>query len=186
MRGDAGACAIAAVESDSRRVVPGALFVALRGEHFDGHAYVAQAIAAGAAAVVVDSPVRLSSQTVLVDRARYAARASSLAAAFYGDPSHALDVVGVTGTNGKTTTVHMLRGILEQAGVPTERSARRGLVRDERSNARAHDAVASRTARTARGDARRRRARGRDGGQRTRSRSAASTTSAFAPACSPT
>ena len=120
VRGDAASRAIAAVESDSRRVVPGALFVALRGEHADGHAFVAQAIAAGAAAVVVEAPpALLPSQTVLVAVADTRRALSSLAAAFYGDPSHALDVVGVTGTNGKTTTVHMLRGILEQAGVPT-------------------------------------------------------------------
>jgi UDP-N-acetylmuramoyl-L-alanyl-D-glutamate--2,6-diaminopimelate ligase len=120
VRGDAASRAIAAVESDSRRVVPGALFVALRGEHADGHAFVAQAIAAGAAAVVVEAPpALLPSRTVLVAVADTRRALSSLAAAFYGDPSHALDVVGVTGTNGKTTTVHMLRGILEQAGVPT-------------------------------------------------------------------
>ncbi len=117
VRGDASG-AICAIESDSRRIVPGALFVALHGEHSDGHAFVAQAIAAGAAAVVVDAAVPVASETVAIAVNDTRRALSTLAAAFYGDPSHALDVVGVTGTNGKTTTVHMLRGILEEAGIP--------------------------------------------------------------------
>ncbi len=110
--------AIRAIESDSRGIAPGALFVALHGERSDGHAFVAQAIAAGAVAVVVDSAVQVPSETVAIAVNDTRRALSTLAAAFYRDPSHALDVVGVTGTNGKTTTVHMLRGILEEAGIP--------------------------------------------------------------------
>jgi len=118
VRGDVSR-AINAIESDSRRVRPGALFVALHGEHADGHAFVSQAVAAGAVAVVVDSAMRAPSETVAVSVSDTRRALSTLAAAFYGDPSHAVDVVGVTGTNGKTTTVHMLRGILDEAGIPT-------------------------------------------------------------------
>ena len=111
-----------AVTIDSRAVRPGALFVAIRGERSDGHAFVGEALAAGACAVVVardavrDLP-NTGATIVSVDDTRRAL--SRLAATFFGDPSRALAAIGVTGTNGKTTTVHLVRAILETAGVPT-------------------------------------------------------------------
>jgi UDP-N-acetylmuramoyl-L-alanyl-D-glutamate--2,6-diaminopimelate ligase len=111
---------ISSIEIDSREVRPGALFVALRGQRGDGHAFVAQAIAAGAAAVLVEdayTPALGASATVVhVPDTR--AALSPLAAAFYGDPSQSLDVIGVTGTNGKTTTTRMIAAILGAAGTP--------------------------------------------------------------------
>ncbi len=111
---------VTGVENDSRNVRPGALFVALRGAHEDGHTFLPDAIANGAVAVVLEvSPaVRLPSRVCVVTVADSRRALSTLAATFYGDPSHALDVVGVTGTNGKTTTVHMLQAVLDGAGVP--------------------------------------------------------------------
>ncbi len=109
---------VVSLEIDSRRVSPGALFVALAGEQTDGHAYIDRAIAAGAVAVVVeaarglDLPPHIT--TLHVPDSRRAL--SRIAAAFYGDPSHAMTVVGVTGTNGKTTTTRMIAAIFEAAG----------------------------------------------------------------------
>jgi UDP-N-acetylmuramoyl-L-alanyl-D-glutamate--2,6-diaminopimelate ligase len=110
---------VTGIENDSRNVRPGALFVAVRGTHDDGHAFLADAIANGAVAAVLEAPpaVSLPSRVAIVTVADSRRALSTLAAAFYGDPSHALDVVGVTGTNGKTTTVHMLQAVLDVAGV---------------------------------------------------------------------
>lgn len=110
---------VTSIATDSREVIPGALFVALRGGRHDGHAFVAQALANGAAAVVVQHGNDVCAQAAVVVSVADTYRALSvLAAAFYGDPSRALRVAGVTGTNGKTTTVQMLRAILDDAAIP--------------------------------------------------------------------
>jgi UDP-N-acetylmuramoyl-L-alanyl-D-glutamate--2,6-diaminopimelate ligase len=111
---------VTAITIDSRAVTPGALFVALRGERADGHAYVGQAISKGAIAIVVEAAhqphVPAHVTVVHVPDTRRAL--SALAAGFYGDPSHALDVAGVTGTNGKTTTTRMIAAICNRANRP--------------------------------------------------------------------
>ncbi len=121
---------IDAIAGDSRAVRPGTLFVALRGERVDGHDYVADAIARGASAVVVEPNVTLNASVTLSPSKGEQSRpavitvpdtrvaASALADAFYDHPSQVLMVVGVTGTNGKTTTTHLLRDVLESAGIP--------------------------------------------------------------------
>ena len=111
---------VTSVEIDSRRVRPGALFVAVQGEHVDGHAFVAQAVANGASAVVVEAAHEAHSTlgVPVVHVANSRRALSTIAAAFYDDPSHALDVVGVTGTNGKTTTTRMVAAIANAAGRP--------------------------------------------------------------------
>jgi UDP-N-acetylmuramoyl-L-alanyl-D-glutamate--2,6-diaminopimelate ligase len=110
---------VTAIAIDSRSVVPGALFVALRGSHADGHRYVRDAVANGAAAIVVEeAPPNLPSTVTVVCVPDSRRALSALAAAFYGDPSHELDVIGVTGTNGKTTTAHMVAAILNMGGIP--------------------------------------------------------------------
>ncbi|MGH7737750.1 MAG: UDP-N-acetylmuramoyl-L-alanyl-D-glutamate--2,6-diaminopimelate ligase [Candidatus Tyrphobacter sp.] len=118
IRGDANA-RIERIATDSREAGPSALFVALEGERADGHLFVAEALANGAAAVVVDRgrarDVPDGTTVVEVESTRRAL--SSLAAALYRDPSHALTVVGVTGTNGKTTTTHMVAAIASEAGL---------------------------------------------------------------------
>jgi len=107
--------AVDAIASDSRAVVPGTLFVAMRGERTDGHAYVADAVARGAAAIVVERGEPADVPQIVVPDTRIAAAA--LADAFYDAPSASLAVVGITGTNGKTTTTHLLRDVLEEAGI---------------------------------------------------------------------
>ena len=117
---------ISAVCHDSRRVAPGALFVAVAGFRVDGHDYIGEAVAGGAAAVVVQADRRMKWQAV-VDGGRLPAivvpdsrRAlAALAAAFHGHPGRRLRVVGVTGTDGKTTTIHLISTLLEAAGYRT-------------------------------------------------------------------
>ena len=112
--GEAAAVEIDGLAYDSRRVQPGTLFFCVPGEHSDGHDHAAQAVAAGAAALVVERPLGLGVPEVLVPSAR--AAEGPVAARFYGDPSATLEVVGVTGTNGKTTTAYLVRALLEAGG----------------------------------------------------------------------
>jgi UDP-N-acetylmuramoyl-L-alanyl-D-glutamate--2,6-diaminopimelate ligase len=111
-----GTTEITAITHDSRAVVPGALFCCVRGQHDDGHRFAPAAVEAGAAALLVDHPLGSGVPEVVVEDVR--AAMAHLAAAFHGHPSRALQVVGVTGTNGKTTTVHLLASILRAAGRP--------------------------------------------------------------------
>ena len=106
----------AAIAFDSRRVEPGAIFVAMKGQHVDGASFAAEASRRGAVLVVSESPARPEAEGwwVQVTDARLAL--AELAAGFHGDPSRDLTVVGVTGTNGKTTTTYLLASILEAAG----------------------------------------------------------------------
>jgi UDP-N-acetylmuramoyl-L-alanyl-D-glutamate--2,6-diaminopimelate ligase len=112
--GDAGATEITGLAYDSRAVTPGALFFCVSGYRTDGHDFAQQAIERGAAALVVERPLGLGVPELLVDSAR--AAMAPLAASFYGDPTSELDVVGVTGTNGKTTTAYLVRALLEATG----------------------------------------------------------------------
>jgi len=107
---------VASVSLDSRLVVPGSLFVAVPGARADGHEFVPAAVAAGACAVVVERPQEgIPVPQVVVESARPAlATAAAWAAGF---PSRGLCVVGVTGTDGKTTTSFLARGVLEAAGM---------------------------------------------------------------------
>jgi UDP-N-acetylmuramoyl-L-alanyl-D-glutamate--2,6-diaminopimelate ligase len=100
---------------DSRAVRGGELFFCVGGFHHDGHEFAAQAVAAGAGALVVERPLALGVPEILVPSVR--AAMAPLAASFYGHPSSELRVVGVTGTNGKTTITYLLRALLERAGV---------------------------------------------------------------------
>jgi UDP-N-acetylmuramoyl-L-alanyl-D-glutamate--2,6-diaminopimelate ligase len=99
---------------DSRRVQSGTLFFCVPGYQRDGHDYAAAAVVAGAAALVVERPLGLGVPEILVESSR--AAMGPLAARFYRDPSAELRVVGVTGTNGKTTTTHLVRALLEAGG----------------------------------------------------------------------
>src|SRR5215210_2057090 len=99
---------------DNRLVEPGALFFCVPGFTRDGHDFAPDAVARGAAALVVTHPLGLGVPEVVVEDVRAAmARA---AARFYGDPTARLPVLGITGTNGKTTTAFLVRSLLEAAG----------------------------------------------------------------------
>jgi UDP-N-acetylmuramoyl-L-alanyl-D-glutamate--2,6-diaminopimelate ligase len=87
---------------DSRRVRPGDLFVALRGGYYDGHQFIDQAEARGAKALMVEESVTSALPQIVVSDTR--AALATVAARFYGHPSRSLDVIGITGTDGKTTT----------------------------------------------------------------------------------
>ena len=101
---------------DSRRVQAGMLFFCINGYERDGHDFAREALAAGAGALVVERPLNLGAPELLVESSR--ASMGSLAARFYGEPTSELRVVGVTGTNGKTTTAHLVRALLEASGEP--------------------------------------------------------------------
>jgi UDP-N-acetylmuramoyl-L-alanyl-D-glutamate--2,6-diaminopimelate ligase len=115
---------VASVAYDSRQVVSGAVFVAMRGQNTDGVAYARQAIERGAVGVVAEAaaPADLGSREVVWIQTPDARLAlAELAAAFYGHPSRELLLIGITGTNGKTTTAYLVSSIFESAGVPCGR-----------------------------------------------------------------
>jgi UDP-N-acetylmuramoyl-L-alanyl-D-glutamate--2,6-diaminopimelate ligase len=105
---------VADLAYDARRIVPGALFACVTGLKADGHDFAPAAVAAGAAALIVERPLDLAVPQLVVADAR---EAIALAAdAFFGFPTRELQVAGVTGTNGKTTTTFLLFSILAAAG----------------------------------------------------------------------
>ena len=109
---------ILALAHDSRKVEPGTLFVCMKGATVDGHSFAAAAVAKGAVAVLAEQEVA-GVDTVPVIRTPDVRQAvERIAAWFYGDPSTQLRLVGVTGTNGKTTTTHIIRSIFNRAGRP--------------------------------------------------------------------
>src|SRR5450756_1204162 len=110
--GDAGAI-ITGTAYDSRLAKPGDLFVALPGFHTDGAAFIADAVRRGAVAVITqrpDAPAPEGIPRIVVPDARRAL--TDLAAAFHGYPARQIRVMGVTGTDGKTTTVHLVSAVL--------------------------------------------------------------------------
>ena len=105
------------VASDSRRVRPGSLFVALRGAQTDGHRFVGEALAAGASALLLEESPASPPPGVGVALVRDSRLAlSDVAARFFGHPAHSLLLVGVTGTKGKTSTVRLCESVLRAGG----------------------------------------------------------------------
>ena len=118
-RGDPGATEVTAITHDSASVVPGALFCCVPGERRDGHEFAPAAVAAGAPALLCERTVAgLDVTQVVVPSVRLAM--GPAAAALFDHPSRRTPVVGVTGTNGKTTTTHLLAAALQAAGRPAE------------------------------------------------------------------
>lgn len=111
---------LSGITYDSRRVQPGFIFLALRGQKTDGHAYISQALERGAAAVLLEDasfmPPASCSAVIQVKDSRKAA--ATAASAFFGYPSRSLKVFAVTGTNGKTSTSYLIQSILNSAGIP--------------------------------------------------------------------
>lgn len=106
-----GACpdAVCGIDADSRNIKPGYLFVAVRGSQTDGHQYIPKAIEQGAAVVVCEEiPADVPEQVLFIQVKNSAEALGQLASRWYDDPSHELTLVGVTGTNGKTTTATLL------------------------------------------------------------------------------
>ncbi len=123
-----GACGIAVPDGaaeldvhslvyDSRKATPGALFVAIGGFHRDGHSFIGDAVKRGAVAAVAEKRSRVRAPVAVVPDAR--AALADLAAELFDHPTRRLRLVGVTGTDGKTTTVHLVSDVLEAAGLPT-------------------------------------------------------------------
>src|SRR5712671_3398629 len=116
-----GPAALAAIEvrgitEDSRAVGPGAVFAAVTGEHVDGHDFVERAASAGAVVAIVERPLPdVGLPQLVVERSQSAL--GTAAAWWFGDPSHELGVVGITGTDGKTTTSFLAVAALEAAGL---------------------------------------------------------------------
>ena len=108
---------ITSLAYDSRTVASGTLFFCVTGGHADGHDHAREAVARGAAALVVERPLNLGVPELIVPSVR--AAMAPLAARFNGDPSERLRVIAVTGTNGKTTTTFLVRQLLEASGEQT-------------------------------------------------------------------
>jgi len=109
----AGSVAIGDLAYDTRRVTKGALFFCVRGERVDGHDLASEAIERGALALVVERVLEVGAPQLVVDDSR--AAMALAAAAFFGEPTKELEVAGVTGTNGKTTTAYLLHSMLTSA-----------------------------------------------------------------------
>lgn len=105
---------ITMITDNSEKVCEGCIFVCIEGRRFDGHTKAAEAVERGAAAVVVQKDTGLKEQLLVADtRAAY----TRLCAAFYSHPEKKLDIIGITGTNGKTTSSFIIRSVLEKLGV---------------------------------------------------------------------
>ena len=112
---------IVSVQNNSKEIKPGDLFFCITGARFDGHEYAKAAADDGAAAIVIEKDIEPAdygdTAIIRVDSTRYAMGVMS--AAFYGNPADKLNVIGITGTKGKTTTTYMIKSMLEKAGHKT-------------------------------------------------------------------
>lgn len=105
---------ITSIEMDSREVKEGSLFVCIKGYTVDGHDYAEKAVKSGAAAIVAEHPLNITEVPVII--VKHSQRAlARIADAFYEQPTHKLNLIGITGTNGKTSTTHMIEQMMRKA-----------------------------------------------------------------------
>ena len=104
---------IQGISYNSKTVQHGDIFVCLKGEHSDGHEFAKMAAENGAAAVYCEKELDIDIPQVIVESTRH--QIADLAAAFYNYPSRNIDLIGVTGTNGKTTVTHLIQRVVEDA-----------------------------------------------------------------------
>ena len=107
---------ITALCYDSRKVVPDSVYVCIPGTIVDGHDFIENAIQAGAGAIVISKDVTISSELTMIRVEDARLTLALMSAAFFDHPAKQLKVIGITGTKGKTTTVYMMKSILENAG----------------------------------------------------------------------
>ncbi|MGO4185953.1 Mur ligase family protein, partial [Paenibacillus sp. TAF43_2] len=112
-----GETELTGIETDSRSVIEGQLFICLRGHTVDGHAFASEAVAAGAAALIAERKLDLLVPQIIVRDCRLAM--AVIANYYYRQPSQTLKLIGVTGTNGKTTTTYLIEQILNDQSKPT-------------------------------------------------------------------
>ena len=115
--GDRGVV-VTAVAADSRRVEPGCVFIAVPGARHDGAAFVADALDRGASAVVSSEPMEVPNSVTLVRVDDPMSALAAIASAFYGHPERTLRLIGVTGTDGKTSVAYLTAGMLTACGIP--------------------------------------------------------------------
>lgn len=111
-------CEVSSIEYDSRSCMPGCVFVAVRGAEADGHAYIADAVRRGAIAVVCERPIELGEGIAVVQVEDSRCVLAHMSHCWHGFPTRGMTIVGVTGTNGKTTTTIILKSLLETRGEP--------------------------------------------------------------------
>jgi UDP-N-acetylmuramoyl-L-alanyl-D-glutamate--2,6-diaminopimelate ligase len=110
---------VAGITYDSRRVTPGMVFIAIPGQHVDGHEFIGTAVERGASAVICERSRMIPGRVTKIQVADVREAMACAARSYYQYPSAKLKVIGVTGTNGKTTVAFMIKAILEAAGIKT-------------------------------------------------------------------
>ena len=115
---------------DSRKVVGGCAFICIKGYATDGHKYAADAVEKGASALIVTDDIDVPEEVTVVKVADARVALSAMSSEYFGHPAKELTTVAVTGTKGKTTTVSMIRSILECAGIKTGTIGTLGIIID--------------------------------------------------------
>ena len=120
------------IKTNSNEVKRGDIFVAIKGNNYDGHDYISQAVRSGACAIITDSESYklIHPHQIKVENSRIAI--SSIAANFYNNPSKRLKVIGITGTNGKTSTAWLIASILKEAGLKVAQIGTLGVITDNK------------------------------------------------------